>query len=371
MSIPCERYRADASVLAGLLLLHAGTAAALAPDEIYRRVAPTVWLVTTYGAQGKAESTGSAVAIADDILITNCHVLKGAESVSVRQGNTSHRATLRAADAERDLCQLHVAQLKLFAAEVMPEIPVIGQRVYAVGAPRGLEATLSDGLVSGIRRSATGGVEYIQTSTPISPGSSGGGLFDDNARLVGITTSGVAGTAQNLNFARPAGMLAAVPERAAVALQRWRDQQATTPAVPAGVAVAAPVPVPGSGPGPVVRAPVTVTVATPGPVAPTGPRPQDRQPARLASGYAPIDDLDAIPYLSDRGRAGYRDWLSRGTPRAFAVATNGSWAASWGWKSPNPEAPVDATERALWNCERMAKMPCKLYAVNNAVVWVK
>ena len=53
-------------------------------------------------------------------------------------------------------------------AAVQAELPVIGQRVYALGAPRGLEATLTDGLVSAIRRHAAGQVDFIQTSAPLS-----------------------------------------------------------------------------------------------------------------------------------------------------------------------------------------------------------
>ncbi|MDQ6880820.1 MAG: hypothetical protein M3150_01845, partial [Pseudomonadota bacterium] len=72
-----------------------------------------------------------------------------------------------------------------------------------------------------------------------------------------------------------------------------------------------------------------------------------------------------------RGRVGYQEWLGHGTPRAFALATNGGWGGAWGVKPLHTDAPVDASERAVWNCERSARMPCKLYAVNNAVVWVR
>lgn len=76
----------------------------------------------------------------------------------------------------------------------------IGDAVYAVGAPRGLELSLSDGIVSQLRDDKD--APLIQTTVPISPGSSGGGLFDSNARLVGITTSYLKDS-QNINFAIP------------------------------------------------------------------------------------------------------------------------------------------------------------------------
>jgi serine protease Do len=248
-------------------------------------------------------------------------------SYSVSQGNTSHRATLQHGDSERDLCQMQVPQMKSPPAAVQAELPVIGQRVYALGAPRGLEATLTDGLVSAIRRHAAGQVDFIQTSAPLSPGSSGGGLFDDQARLVGITTSGVDGAAQNLNFARPAGMIADVPGRSAAELKRWQEKQAVQ-----GVA------------------------------APSGAS------STAASGYAAIDDLDAVPYLSANGRLGYGRFLERPTPRAFALAPNGAWGYADGFKPSDATLPTDPIERALRVCAKRST-ECRLYAVNRAVIW--
>jgi hypothetical protein len=79
-----------------------------------------------------------------------------------------------------------------------------------------LALTLSEGLISGLR-SEDATLPPLQTSAPISPGSSGGGLFDEQGRLIGITTLIVLGrtrVAQNLNFAVPAQWIAEVPERA-------------------------------------------------------------------------------------------------------------------------------------------------------------
>ena len=74
-----------------------------------------------------------------------------------------------------------------------------GERVFAIGTPNQMERTLSDGLVSGIRREPLRNL--VQTSAPVSPGSSGGGLFDERGNLIGITTLGSFGRMQNLNFA--------------------------------------------------------------------------------------------------------------------------------------------------------------------------
>lgn len=93
--------------------------------------------------------------------------------------------------------------------------------------------------------------------------------------------------------------------------------------------------------------------------------------ARTASGFANVDDIDAIPYLGDRGREKYREWLAKPTPRAFAVATDGHFGYAWSLKPSDETLPSDPSERALLGCERLAKQACKLYAVNGAVVWVK
>jgi hypothetical protein len=133
--------------------------------------------------------------------------------------------------------------------------------------------------------------------------------------------------------------------------------------------------------------PSTVTPAmsiTPAGAAPVGVAPAEKraavpqaaaapaaQPARIASGFAAIDDIDAVPYLSDRGRKGYSEWLARPTPKAFAISTKGNWYATWGVSPPDASLPIDPGERALQLCERAAQVPCKLYAVNGSVVWTK
>jgi S1-C subfamily serine protease len=87
-----------------------------------------------------------------------------------------------------------------------------GQKVYAIGAPQGLDLTISDGIVSALRMLPQGKV--IQTTAPISPGSSGGGLFDAYGKLVGIMTFQHR-TGQNLNFAVPADWIPAMRGRSA------------------------------------------------------------------------------------------------------------------------------------------------------------
>ena len=197
--------------------LTAAQAAALEPAEVFGKVAPSVWAVRGLDATERPITYGSGVVIDKGRLVTNCHVLAKAKAIQVRRSNVAYFGKLEHADVERDLCIISVADFNAPAVEVLPLSSVrVGQRAYAVGNPETLDLTLSEGLISGVRAEDPR-VPPVQTSAPISPGSSGGGLFDDQGRLIGITTLSVIGRAriaQNLNFAVPAGWAAEVPERA-------------------------------------------------------------------------------------------------------------------------------------------------------------
>ncbi|WP_233828797.1 hypothetical protein [Paraburkholderia sp. ZP32-5] len=80
-----------------------------------------------------------------------------------------------------------------------------------------------------------------------------------------------------------------------------------------------------------------------------------------------ITDVDAVPLIDARGRDGYRAWLYRPSPKAFVIASNGNWRATWG-KVPQGE-PVDAAERAMQHCQSSGLKDCTLYAVDDKVVW--
>jgi len=208
-----------------LLLAGAGSAAALTPAEVYALVAPSVWRVVTYDGDGLPLGQGSAVVVGAEALATNCHVLARAKRVVVRHEKTSFDARLDLWDIQRDLCQLRAAGLTAPPVRIAPTASVVvGATVYAIGTPRGLELTMSAGLVSSLRKNAAGQVVLVQTSASISGGSSGGGLFDDSGALVGLTTLGsVTGDAQNLNFAIPADWIVDLPDRHARLSKKTRS----------------------------------------------------------------------------------------------------------------------------------------------------
>ena len=192
---------------------------ALTASEVYQAVAPSVWGVAAYDGDQRLISSGSAVVVGPSQLITNCHVLGKAKSVAVRKENVFYGAKLLHADVQRDLCLLNVDNFNAAPVEIATLAQTkVGAKSYAIGNPQGYEQTISEGLVSGLRRNDKGEIESIQTSAPISPGSSGGGLFDEQGRLIGVTTRGYLEGAQNLNFAVPAQWIAEVPARSAAAL---------------------------------------------------------------------------------------------------------------------------------------------------------
>ncbi len=176
----------------------------LAPSELFKKVAPSIWVVGATPSQAEMRVRnvmfGSAVAISEHLLLTNCHVVKGRAIIKLMQEGTRDDAELVAADEATDRCVLKAATQKLTPVVGVRTIESlgVGERAFAVGAPLTLERTLSDGLVSAIR--SRGGRAMVQTSAAISPGSSGGGLFDERGNLIGITTL-TARAAQNLNFA--------------------------------------------------------------------------------------------------------------------------------------------------------------------------
>lgn len=195
--------RQKSAFLAVLGLLTLSESYGLDANAVFKKVSPSIYVVVSQDASGRTVSQGSGVLVGKNLIVTNCHVVQDAGSIVLVQKDIHTKASLKYKDIERDLCMLATER------EVAAQPVVIststqlerGKAVYAVGAPLGLELTISDGIVSGLRKAVGGFI--IQTSAATSPGSSGGGLFDDSGRLVGITTYQYA-KGQNLNFAVPA-----------------------------------------------------------------------------------------------------------------------------------------------------------------------
>jgi hypothetical protein len=190
---------------AGAASLTALSGAALDPRELFKRLSVSVFQLEA----GRTDSTsqGSAVAISKTELLTNCHVVQGALKLTLKQNKKEWPATLVRADPATDRCVVQISGTDLQPVAGLRSYASleVGEPAYTLGSPVGLELTLSNGIVSGRREEANR--HYVQTTAPISPGSSGGGLFDAHGNLIGITTLVLAGSTrlnQALNFAIPA-----------------------------------------------------------------------------------------------------------------------------------------------------------------------
>jgi Trypsin-like peptidase domain len=187
---------------------------ALEAHEIFKMVEPSIVVVRVPVRDG--EATGSGVLLTPLDFVTNCHVIEKGNKIIVDQGNVRRSAKIRFQDSGRDLCQLKLDDTfpngKPISDTVASKDLEVGQPVFAVGSPRGLERTISRGIVSGLREEKGESGRLVQTDAALSPGSSGGGLFDNLGRLVGITTLSFRDS-QNLNFAIPAEWIAELPSR--------------------------------------------------------------------------------------------------------------------------------------------------------------
>ena len=173
-------------------------------SKLFKDVERSVYLIRAAASAeslkaGENVSQGSAVAISKSLVLTNCHVIEAAKAIVLVSERTVHSATLRAKGNADDSCILETGvSLEPISALRRYKSLKIGETVYSIGSPFGLSNTLGEGIVSGLR--VYKGTRYVQTSAPISPGSSGGGLFDAAGSLVGITTFHLKDM-QNLNFA--------------------------------------------------------------------------------------------------------------------------------------------------------------------------
>jgi len=173
---------------------------ALTPDQVFDKVRDSIVVVKTLDAQGKVKGFGSGVLLPSGKIATNCHVVEGGASFQVGRGKELVLATLYAEDGDKDICLLDAKGITGKPVQLGKAADLkVGVPVYAIGAPQGLELSLSDGIVAQLRG---GPPPFIQTTAAISPGSSGGGLFDGEGRLVGLTTLYLEG-GQSLNFAMP------------------------------------------------------------------------------------------------------------------------------------------------------------------------
>jgi S1-C subfamily serine protease len=167
--------------------------------DLYASLRPSVVKITAVSTRTGEGGTGSGLVLdSDGHIATNYHVVQGADRLDVRLADgTTALAEVVGTDPGDDLAVLQIGAsgLKLTPVKFADASSIrVGDSVVAIGNPLDLEATLTEGVVSGLGRVLSDGNgrplrELIQTDSAINPGNSGGGLFNLNGELVGITNA--------------------------------------------------------------------------------------------------------------------------------------------------------------------------------------
>ena len=192
-----------------LILLLFSPAICLADaDRIFKENSRAVVVVVAYDKQGKPIGQGSGFIVRPDgAVVTNYHVISNAVGIKVKAGGKVLRVEgLLHIDKENDIVILKADAKNLPVVKIGDlEKANVGEKVYVISSPKGLENTISDGILSGIRE-ITPGKKILQITAPVSRGSSGGAVFNKNGEVIGITTF-IIEEAQNLNFAMPVNLI--------------------------------------------------------------------------------------------------------------------------------------------------------------------
>jgi S1-C subfamily serine protease len=190
----------------------------LTVPDVYRTLLPSVVRIEAAG-EGRANdesAVGTGVIVnADGTILTARHVVTGADAITLRYADGgSSAATIAGEDPKRDIATLRPAKLpETVVPAALGGGVQVGDDVVAIGNPLGLTASTTDGVVSGLDRTAKGEdgdmAGLIQFDAAVNPGSSGGPLINDRAQVVGIVVSLAnptdAGTFIGIGFAVPVG----------------------------------------------------------------------------------------------------------------------------------------------------------------------
>ena len=188
----------------------------LSATEVYKMTSPSVVGIVQYQTSYSFEAagSGSGIILSDDgYIVTNAHVIEGAEKVKVVLYNEEeYEAVIIGADNQTDIAVLKIEAKNLVEAEFGDSSQVeIGETVYALGNPGGLslQSSFTDGMISGLNRVITTddsiySMTVLQTSAAINPGNSGGALINEYGQVIGITSAKIISTDyEGIGFAIP------------------------------------------------------------------------------------------------------------------------------------------------------------------------
>jgi Flp pilus assembly protein TadD len=173
--------------------------------ELVRRVKPQVVAIATYDSQGEALMTGSGFFLRSGQVVTNLHVIRGAQRCEIKtldgKGKVFPVSGTLALDEEGDLALLGVEMPpdRPRASELARVLPDEGEQIIVIGNPLKLEGSVTDGIVSAVREVPNVG-KILQITAPISHGNSGSPVFNMKGQVVGVVTVKVT-NGQNINLA--------------------------------------------------------------------------------------------------------------------------------------------------------------------------
>lgn len=201
------------------LLTWASHVAALPAQQVYARTATAVAALDILDADGHRISERSATQVGPGEFVTVCEDMEAGAALRLRMGAEESAAQLQARDRERNLCAVLAERPIGQPVPVRSVLPQAGQRVFAVSNALGLGVGISEGVVAGVRHDTAGAL--IQFTAPISPGSEGGALLDDEGRLLAILDYRRR-DGQNVNFGAPVAWLAEMAPRAMAAAEQLK-----------------------------------------------------------------------------------------------------------------------------------------------------
>jgi putative serine protease PepD len=205
-----DRVAADTAAQAMASRVAALEKAAFRPEQIAAAALPSVFRVKAGAFSGTAWAVGEPSPSGGTYLFTNYHVVesvwdKGQRKVGIEHGDVHFDATIVRADKERDLAQLETTA-KFAGLAVAKEPPRAGEPVVVVGAPLGLESSVTTGVVSSTSRKLEGAdYPFLQFDAPINPGNSGGPVINARGEVVGIASAKVR-DAEGIGLAIPIGL---------------------------------------------------------------------------------------------------------------------------------------------------------------------
>jgi hypothetical protein len=194
-----------------LCLVASGYSSAQTARDIAQKSFPSVVMLLMEDTNSQPLSLGSGFFVDDDLVATNLHVVEGASGGYAKIVGEKQKydiAGFVGIDAQRDLVLLKITAARApFLSLGDSRRVAVGDEIYAIGNPQGLEGTFSKGIISGIRK--VGKDILLQITAPISPGSSGGPILNAQGEVIGVAVAAFRG-GQNLNFAIPSSYLASL-----------------------------------------------------------------------------------------------------------------------------------------------------------------